>query len=588
MSPCLLRCNARQKKHLNTDRPEGQGVARCLATIGQPDKTGHEEIVDRSQPVKLAVSIAHMKTIHQACYEILRQHGLTTFFGNPGSNELPFLKDFPEDFRYILGLHEGAVVGMADGYAQATGHPAFVNLHAAAGTGNAMGALANACNSHTPLVVTAGQQVRSTMCTEPFLANVDAINLPRPLVKWSYEPSCPDEVPLALTRAIHTATAPAPGPVYLSIPYDDWAKPAPEGVEHLNRRRVQHAGAIPEGMLNWLVGKLDSASNPVLIVGPDVDACRANRLAATLAERLRMPAWMAPSAPRCSFPNTHPCFRGVLPASIAGISGMLYGHDLIIVIGAPVFRYHQYEPGAYLPEGAELVSITCDPQEAARAPMGDSIVADILLALTALVERAGESDREMPKKLERPDQRPAEEGAMSPEAVFEIIDTFAPSDAIYVNESTSTTSSLWQRVRMEESGSYYYAAAGGLGFALPAAVGVQLAEPDRRVIAVIGDGSANYGITALWTAAQYGIPVIFVIMKNGTYGALRWFADLLEVKDVPALDVPGIDFCALARGYGLDAAHADSSDTLCTALHTAFESGKPFLIEVLTAGPASK
>lgn len=529
-----------------------------------------------------------MKTIHQACYDILRRHGLSTFFGNPGSNELPFLKDFPEDFQYILGLHEGAVVGMADGYAQAMGRPAFVNLHAAAGTGNAMGALANACNSHTPLVITAGQQVRSTICTEPFLANVDAVNLPRPLVKWSYEPSCPDEVPLALARAIHTATAPAAGPVYLSIPYDDWAKSAPEGVEYLGKRRVEHAGAIPESMLDELVAKLERASNPVLVVGPDVDSCRANRLATLLAERLCMQAWMAPSAPRCSFPNTHPCFRGVLPASIAGISGILSGHDLIIVVGAPVFRYHQYEPGAYLPDGAELVSITCDPQEAARAPMGDSIVADISLALKALVEQVRQSDRDMPKKLVRPEPRPAEEGTMSPEAVFDLIDLFAPSDAIYVNESTSTTSSLWQRVRMEKSGSYYYAAAGGLGFALPAAVGVQLAEPDRRVIAVIGDGSANYGITALWTAAQYGIPVIFVIMKNGTYGALRWFADLLEVKDVPALDVPGIDFCALARGYGVQAAHANSSDTLSSALHAAFESGKPSLIEVVTTGPATK
>lgn len=160
-----------------------------------------------------------MKTVHSASYEILRRHGLTTVFGNPGSNELPFLKDFPEDFRYILGLHEGAVVGMADGFALASGRPAFVNLHAAAGTGNGMGALTNAWYSHSPLVITAGQQVRSMIGVEAMLANVDAGQLPKPLVKWSHEPACAQDVPRALSQAIQTASLPPRAPVYLSIPY---------------------------------------------------------------------------------------------------------------------------------------------------------------------------------------------------------------------------------------------------------------------------------------------------------------------------------------------------------------------------------
>ncbi|HHM4604399.1 TPA: thiamine pyrophosphate-binding protein, partial [Pseudomonas aeruginosa] len=185
-----------------------------------------------------------MKTVHSASYEILRRHGLTTVFGNPGSNELPFLKDFPEDFRYILGLHEGAVVGMADGFALASGRPAFVNLHAAAGTGNGMGALTNAWYSHSPLVITAGQQVRSMIGVEAMLANVDAGQLPKPLVKWSHEPACAQDVPRALSQAIQTASLPPRAPVYLSIPYDDWAQPAPAGVEHLAVRQVSGA-ALP-------------------------------------------------------------------------------------------------------------------------------------------------------------------------------------------------------------------------------------------------------------------------------------------------------------------------------------------------------
>lgn len=523
-----------------------------------------------------------MQTVHTISYEILRRNGLTTIFGNPGSNELPFLKNFPSDFRYVLGLHEGVVMGMADGYAQATGKPAFVNLHSAAGTGNAMGALANAWNSHTPLVVTAGQQVRAMLGIDPLLANVEAINLPKPLVKWSCEPASAQEVPLAINRAIHTAKAPAPGPVYLSIPYDDWDQPVPDTARYLADRHVEHAGVASRESLTTLGRKLQQAKNPVLVVGPDVDAQDANGDAVQLAERLRMPVWMAPSAPRCAFPTTHPCFRGLLPAGIASISRLLEGHDLILVVGAPVFRYHQYEPGEFLPAGAELIAITCDLAEATRAPMGDAIVADIRLTLRALVDYVEPSSRPMPKALARPAKTEDRPGRLPPERVFDVIDEMAPRDAIFLNESTSTTNILWQKLRMELQGSYYFAAAGGLGFAMPATVGVQLAKPERRVIGIIGDGSANYGITALWTAAQYNIPAIFIIMKNGTYGALRWFAGVLKAEDVPGLDVPGIDFCALARGYGVTAYHATSTASLRAALVEALKANGPVLIEVET------
>ncbi|BBQ01006.1 benzoylformate decarboxylase (plasmid) [Burkholderia sp. SFA1] len=523
-----------------------------------------------------------MKTIHQACYDILRTQGLTTFFGNPGSNELPFLNDFPGDFRYILGLHEGAVVGMADGFAQASGRTTLVNLHSAAGTGNAMGALANAWNSHTPLVVTAGQQVRAMVGVEALLANVDAATLPRPLVKWSCEPACAQDVPLALSRAIHTAGTGAKGPVYLSVPYDDWKQQAASGVDHLAGRRVDVAGLPSASAIESLARELEEAKHPVMILGPDVDASAANDFAVAIAEKLAMPVWMAPSAPRCAFPTTHPCFQGLLPAGIASISGLLEGHDLVLVIGAPVFRYHQYEPGEFLPPGARLIAITCDINEATRAPMGDALVADIASTLEALSRAVSSANRAMPAPRHRPGPAPEEAGPLAPERVFDILDDMAPRDAIYVNESTSTTHLMWQRLRMTEQGSYYFAAAGGLGFALPAAVGIQLAKPERRVIGVIGDGSANYGIQALWTAAHYDIPAIFIIMKNGTYGALRWFAGVLHADGVPGLDVPGIDFCSLARGYGVEARLADSGASLTAALRRALDGNKPVLIEVET------
>ncbi|GAJ96758.1 benzoylformate decarboxylase [Rhizobium rhizogenes] len=523
-----------------------------------------------------------LKTVREATYELLRSVGLTTVFGNPGSNELPFLNDFPADFRYILGLHEGVVVGMADGYAQATGNASLVNLHSAAGTGNGMGALANAWNSHTPIIVTAGQQTRAMIGAEPLLANVDAAILPRPLVKWSYEPASASEVPHAFSRAFHIAELPAKGPVYLSIPYNDWDQPAGPFSDAVNMRKVEAAGMPDEHRWAALLDRITSARNPVIVLGPDVDAARANSYAVTLAEKIAAPVWVAPSAPRCPFPTTHQNFRGLLPAGIASISRILSGHDLILVFGAPVFRYHQYDPGAWLPEGASLVSVTCDALEAARAPMGDAIVGDVGGVLKRLSEHVIAGARAGIEALPRPERAPSSDGALLPEAVFDIIDDLAPENAIYLNESTSTTAALWERLRMRQPGSYYFAAAGGLGFAMPASVGVQLAEPERRVIAIIGDGSANYGIQALWTAAQYKIPTIFIIMKNGTYGALRWFAGVLKVENVPGLDVPDIDFQALATGYGVKAHRARNAEEFKHVLAEALSSDTPILIEVLT------
>lgn len=531
----------------------------------------------------MVVPIMTDNSIRAFTYELLRKYGMTTIFGNPGSNELPFLKDFPSDFRYILGLHEGAVMGMADGYALATGQPTLVNLHAAAGTGNAMGALTNAYYSQSPLVVTAGQQARNLVGVEAMLTNVDATQLPMPLVKWSFEPAEAADVPRAFSQAIQEATLPTPGPTYLSIPHNDWDQEVDTNMAHLLEREVTVGTEPRKDQLQAWADVLAQAKNPVLVLGPEVDAQRANADAVRLADALGALVWVAPSESRCPFPTNHPSFRGVLPISIREVCQHLEGHDVILVAGAPVFRYHKNLPGNYLPPGARVLHLTGDTRQAARAPFGEALVANVKRSLAGLVDTLDLSGRALPEPMPKPPLRPDPPNAMHPESLFHLLNLLAPENVSYVKEATATKDAFWEQIEMIQPNSYFFPAAGGLGFGLPAAVGVQLAMPDRRVVAVIGDGSANYGITALWSAAQYQVPVIFVILKNGTYGALRGFASMLGAEDSPGLDVPGLDFCAIARGYGVDSGAADNAETFQYLFQQALnQKNRPFLIEVTT------
>ena len=183
-----------------------------------------------------------MSSVREAVFAMFRERGMTTIFGNPGSTELPMLADYPSDFRYVLGLQEATAVGMADGFAQASGSAAHVNLHTAPGLGNGMGAIFNAQANKSPLLVTAGQQSRSLMTLQANLTNRDATRVPHPLVKWSYEPPRAEDVPHALARAIHMAELPPKGPAFVSVPMDDWDAEVEAGsVAHVTGRAVGRA-----------------------------------------------------------------------------------------------------------------------------------------------------------------------------------------------------------------------------------------------------------------------------------------------------------------------------------------------------------
>jgi benzoylformate decarboxylase len=524
-------------------------------------------------------------SVREASFELFRSRGMTTVFGNPGSTELPMLAEFPDDFTYVLGLQEAVVVGMADGFAQASGAPALANLHTAPGVGNAMGAIFNAQANHSPVVITAGQQARAMMTMQANLTNRDAARMPHPLVKRSFEAVLAEDVPMALGQAIHHAALPPAGPTFVSIPMDDWESEVPEEKARMSRERSVIGRAVPDPeVLAELAERIAGARNPVFVAGPDIDASGGWDAAVALVERQRLPVWAtpAPGGGRIGFPEDHPNFRGVLPPAVGPVSETLAGHDLIFVVGSSVFPYYPNIPGPFLPDGAALVAITSDPDEAARAPMGEAIAADVGLTLRALAERVGESDRDPPEEP-WPSEDPPESEPINASAAAAALAEVFPEDGIVVLESPSSTLAVRNRLRIDRPGSYFFAAGGGLGFGLPASVGVQLAQPERPVVCVIGEGSVQYAVTALWTAAAYSVPITVLVLRNEEYAILKWFAGLESVEGAPGLDLPALESARIAEGYGVDATRADDVESLRDALARAIGSDRPQLVETLVA-----
>jgi benzoylformate decarboxylase len=524
-----------------------------------------------------------MKTVREATFQMLRERGMTTIFGNPGSTELPMLTEFPEDFRYVLALQEASAVGIADGYAQAVGHPALVNLHTAPGLGNAMGAIFNAQANKSPLVITAGQQYRSLMTLQANLANRDATRMPHPLVKWSYEPPCAQDVPHALARATHLASLPPRGPVFVSIPMDDWYAEvrSEDELRHQTTRTVTGAAQPDRGVIEDLARRLAEASNPAFVAGPDIDAAGGWDAAVRFAERARLPVYASPATGggRIGFPENHPLFQSILPPSVQPLGEVLAPHDFVLAVGTSVFPYYPNIPGALLADGTSLLAITSDPDEAARAPMGDAIVADVALTLAALADAVSEPAREAPAPRPAPEEMPISDPISPSTAVRTLAEVF-PLNGIVVLESPSATPALRNQLRLSRPGSYYFSAGGGLGFGMPAAIGVQLACPERPVVCVIGEGSAQYAVQSFWSAVAYDVPVTFMVLRNNEYAILKFFSLLEEVPGAPGLDLPALDTAAIASGYGVNSRRVSDREELRVELARALASDKPELIEV--------
>jgi benzoylformate decarboxylase len=526
-----------------------------------------------------------MRTVRDVVFEVLRRHGLTTLFANPGSTEIAFLAGLPDDFRFVLALHEASVVGMATGFALARDRPALVNLHTTAGLGNAVGALATARVNRCPLVVVVGQQDRRHLLLEPFLTG-SLRGLAGDYPVWFCEPAGPRDVPSAIARAIHEATT-GRGPALVVVPSGDWAAELPDGIElaapALVHRPVEAAHAVPAE----LVALLRDAAAPALVAGAGAGTPECWRALVALAERLDAPVWQEPFGARAGFPQHHPLFAGHLPASRGRLREALGAYDVVVAVGAPVFRQYPYEDGPLIPPGTRAALITDDPHEAHRGPVDIAVLAPPAAAvreLTALLPARPKvrAHRSGPPAPTVPD--PAPHAPLRPPWVLAELGRRLPADVVLVEETPSSRPDLHALIPARTPMGFLSAAMGGLGFGLPAALGLRLGNPDRPVVAVLGDGSSMYSIQALWSAAHYRIGALLIVLANGRYAIMDRLAERAGGKPAwPAFTELSIS--GMAASMGCPYRRAVTAVELTAALDEVIpglrERREPLLLEVV-------
>jgi benzoylformate decarboxylase len=383
------------------------------------------------------------------------------------------------------------------------------------------------------------------------------------------------DVPAAIARAYHIAMQPPRGPAFVSIPEDDWDAEAAA----VEARRVVGEFVGDDGVLALVADALAASARPALVVGPGVDREGAWDVTVELAERTGALVWVSPVSSRCSFPEDHPAFAGFLTPQRTTLAGQLADHDLVVVLGAPAFTYHVHADGAFLADGTTLFQLIDDPQAAAMAPVGTAVLTTLRLGITVLLEQLGQATRP-PAIGRRPRSAPPATAPVSPGYVMHAVARLMPADAVVVEEAPSHRNAMHEHLPIRTSGGFYCAASGGLGWALPAAVGIALADRTRRVVCLLGDGSSLYSIQALWTAAQHDLPITFIVLDNHGYVALKALGQAMSVDKPPGVELPGVGFVELAAGFGCVARAVTTAEELDDALRWALGNARPTLLDV--------
>jgi benzoylformate decarboxylase len=526
-------------------------------------------------------SLGLTATVRDATFEVFRRRGLTTLFANPGSTEVPFLAGLPDDLRFVLALHEGSVVSLATGFALGRGEPALAVLHTTAGLGNAVGALATARVNRAPLVVVVGQQDRRHLVFEPFLAGRLA-GLAGDYPVWVDQPVRAQDVPGAIDRAWHEAATHA-GPALVIVPMDDWAASVDDDREDAAAGRVVRSTGADPAAVGELAAFLRDASAPAIVVGAGADDPDTWVALVALAQRLVAPVFQESFGARAGFPQDHANFAGFLPADRPRLREKLAPYDAVLVVGAPVFRQSPYAPGR-LTTGQRLALVSADADEVHRSPVELAVLGPPADVCRALAEQLPQRDAAPPTPFTSP---PAPELAepLTASHVLAALAERLPPDTIVVEEAPVDRPELHDRLLAREPLGFVSAAMGGLGFALGGATGLRMARPDRPVVAVVGDGSSIYGIQALWSAAHYGVGVLFVILSNGGYAIMDRLAERHELPAPwPGFDV---DLAQVARGFGCDARRIEEHDELVAALDDVVPGlavrDRPLLLDVAIA-----
>lgn len=543
---------------------------------------------------------------HAAFLKLLASEGVTHMFGNPGTTELAIMEAMSRqtDIRYVLGLQESVVVAMADGYARASGRLAAANVHVAPGLGNAMGALYNARFYGSPVLLTAGQQEQGHGLMEPLLYD-PLVPIAQPMVKWAVEVARVQDLPRIIRRAAKVALTPPTGPVFISLPGDILDAEAPLDLSHPTR--VDAAVKPTDAAVERLARRLLAARNPVVTAGHELATRDAIQHAAELAELIGAGVWQETIPYSANFLSDHPAFLGTLGRSQAQVRATLSQHDLLVCLGGEVLRMSVHSPLDALPDGMPIVQVSERDWElgknhateiAIRADVGETLralnawlranmtaeqrnVAARRLADVARDNWSARHARACEEVQALADARPVD-----PKFLTMQLAAVLPEDAVLVEEALSTSLQLPQFLRQRDRQGFYGLASGGLGFAIAGAIGISIALPQRPVVALVGDGSAMYGIQALWTAAHMNLPITYVIPNNQGYRILKErLVSFRKTDQFVGMDIrnPAIDYVGLAKSLGVPALRVSDPRDVRPALLSGIRSGGPNLIEIPVA-----
>ena len=540
--------------------------------------------------------------------EVLRTEGTKFIFGNPGTTELPLIDALVvnPDIRYVWGLQEATVVAMADGYAQASGRPAFVNLHTSGGLGHGMGAIMNAKIARVPMVVTAGQQDLRHILADPLLA-ADLVGMATPIAKWSFEPNSLDDLSLILRRAFHGCMSPPRGPVFLSLPMnilDEVGSPRILPTSRIERSSVGLGlKELANGLLRFKPGRT------LIVAGNDIAEAGLGKAIARVAALLGAPVYGASWPSVNNYASIDPFWRGQLPITAQGIAEVLGRYDCLFGLGGKSLVSIVYTMRDPIPDKIEFYHISEDANDlgyndAPKLGIFGNVRATIEALADELesmvppsvvkqnIEQAQQQKDALWRDLmERAEAATGSENGIEPiVASREVLRPLADG-SLLVDEAPCSNPFTQSMHRSTGGRQYFHNRGGALGWGMPAAIGVSLAHDHAPVLCLVGDGSAMYSPQALWSAVHEEVPVVFVVLNNGEYGILKQFLVSQTQYNTKkhgflAMDLcdPKVDFQSLAKSMGIESTFVNSHREISGAVEAAIKSGKPHLIEIPVRG----